>query len=85
MLNKDCNIPCLSKDTREAFKMLFVYFKGYSEGGIERTICKPAILYFRERSTLQRANRRLDKKLKEFAIQAENERLHADQYKEQVK
>ena len=38
----------------------------------------------RERNTLQRANRRLEKKLKEMAVQAENERVHADQYKEQV-
>ncbi|XP_053393233.1 myosin-10-like isoform X7 [Mercenaria mercenaria] len=38
----------------------------------------------KERNTLQRANRRLEKKLKEQAIQAEDERRHADQYKEQV-
>ena len=32
-----------------------------------------------------RANRRLEKKLKELALQADDERRHADQYKEQVK
>ena len=42
-------------------------------------------LCFRERNTLQRTARRLEKKLKEMAIQAEDERRHADQYKEQVK
>lgn len=39
----------------------------------------------RERSGLQRANRRLEKKLKELALQVEDERRHADQYKEQVR
>jgi len=34
---------------------------------------------------MQRANRRLEKKLKELVIQAEDERRHADQYKEQVR
>ncbi|XP_064606783.1 myosin-10-like [Liolophura sinensis] len=38
----------------------------------------------RERSGLQRANRRLEKKLKELALQVEDERRHADQYKEQT-
>ncbi|XP_060570193.1 myosin heavy chain, non-muscle-like isoform X3 [Ruditapes philippinarum] len=38
----------------------------------------------KERNTLQRTARRLEKKLKEMAIQAEDERRHADQYKEQV-
>ncbi|XP_061174920.1 myosin heavy chain, non-muscle-like isoform X2 [Saccostrea echinata] len=38
----------------------------------------------KERTQLQRLLRRQDKKLKDFAIQAEDERRHADQYKEQV-
>ncbi|XP_052768982.1 myosin heavy chain, non-muscle-like isoform X3 [Mya arenaria] len=38
----------------------------------------------KERNTMQRANRRLEKKLKELLLQAEDERRHADQYKEQV-
>ena len=42
------------------------------------------VCYPRERNTLQRGNRRLEKKLKELALQAEDERRHADQYKEQV-
>ena len=33
---------------------------------------------------MQRTCRRLEKKYKEMAVQSENERLHADQYKEQV-
>ncbi|XP_052263225.1 myosin heavy chain, non-muscle-like isoform X5 [Dreissena polymorpha] len=38
----------------------------------------------KERNNMQRANRRLEKKLKEVALQAEDERRHADQYKDQV-
>lgn len=38
----------------------------------------------RERTQLQRLLRRQEKKLKDLAIQAEDERRHADQYKEQV-
>ena len=33
---------------------------------------------------MQKVNRRLDRKLKEMAVQAEEERRHADQNKEQV-
>lgn len=33
---------------------------------------------------MQRATRRLEKKLKEVIMQAEDERRHADQYKDQV-
>ena len=33
---------------------------------------------------LQRTSRKLEKKLKELVLQAEDERRHADQYKEQV-
>lgn len=40
--------------------------------------------YFRERSTMAKNNRKLDKKYKEAVLQAEEERRHADQYKEQV-
>ena len=38
----------------------------------------------KERFAQQKMNRKLDKKLKEFAMQLEDERRHADQYKEQV-
>ncbi|XP_041362309.1 myosin heavy chain, non-muscle-like isoform X2 [Gigantopelta aegis] len=38
----------------------------------------------KERSMLQRTSRKLEKKLKELVLQAEDERRHADQYKEQV-
>lgn len=38
----------------------------------------------KERNTMQRANRRLEKKLKEILLQAEEERRHADQFKEQA-
>ncbi|KAI5723847.1 hypothetical protein M8J76_011739 [Diaphorina citri] len=38
----------------------------------------------KERLLQQKANRKLDKKTKEFLIQLEDERRHADQYKEQV-
>lgn len=40
--------------------------------------------YSRERLLQQKANRKLDKKLKEYMMQLEDERRHADQYKEQV-
>ena len=39
---------------------------------------------FRERQALAKTNRRADKKMKEMAMQADDERRHADQYKEQV-
>ncbi|XP_071108362.1 myosin heavy chain, non-muscle-like isoform X4 [Haliotis cracherodii] len=38
----------------------------------------------KERATLSRASRKLEKKLKELVLQAEDERRHADQYKEQL-
>jgi len=38
----------------------------------------------RERQNLARANRRVEKRLKEFMMQAEDEKRHADQYKDQV-
>ncbi|XP_076043123.1 myosin heavy chain 10 isoform X2 [Oratosquilla oratoria] len=38
----------------------------------------------RERLAQAKANRRLEKKLKEFVMQVEDERRHADQYKEQL-
>ncbi len=34
---------------------------------------------------LSRGNRKLEKRMKELMIQAEDERRHADQYKEQVR
>lgn len=38
----------------------------------------------RERLMQQKTNRKLDKKLKELMMQVEDERRHADQYKDQV-
>jgi len=38
----------------------------------------------RERQQLSRNNRRQEKKLKELTMQMDEERRHADQYKEQV-
>ncbi|KAJ8318252.1 hypothetical protein KUTeg_003343 [Tegillarca granosa] len=38
----------------------------------------------KEKTQLQRANRKYEKRLKELMLQAEDERRHADQYKEQV-
>lgn len=38
----------------------------------------------RERLAQQKANRKSEKKLKEFIMQLEDERRHNDQYKEQV-
>ncbi|XP_067672765.1 myosin heavy chain, non-muscle-like isoform X3 [Haliotis asinina] len=38
----------------------------------------------KERATLARSGRKLEKKLKELVLQAEDERRHADQYKEQL-
>ena len=39
----------------------------------------------RERQALARANRKMDKKMREMLLQVEEERRHADQYKEQVR
>ncbi len=47
---------------------------------VEKIMC----FYFRERLLQQKANRKLDKKLKEYMMQLDDERRHADQYKEQV-
>lgn len=38
----------------------------------------------KERLTQQKANRKLDKKIKELGLNIEDERRHADQYKEQI-
>lgn len=38
----------------------------------------------KERFAQQKTNRKLDKKLKELVMQLEDERRHADQFKEQV-
>ena len=40
--------------------------------------------FLRERQALSKANRELEKKLKELMMQLEDERRHGDQYKEQV-
>ena len=42
------------------------------------------VMVCRDRAALARANRKMDKRLKELQIQAEDERRSADQYKEQV-
>lgn len=39
---------------------------------------------YRERLMQQKTNRKMDKKLKELMMQLEDERRHADQYKDQV-
>ena len=43
------------------------------------------LLNCRERQALARANRKVDKKMREMLLQVEEERRHADQYKEQVR
>lgn len=40
--------------------------------------------FFRERAAANKLVRRTEKKLKEVFMQVEDERRHADQYKEQV-
>ena len=40
--------------------------------------------YFRERMAQSKNNRKLEKRMKEMVLQIEDERRHADQYKEQV-
>lgn len=42
------------------------------------------LLLRRERLLQQKSNRKLDKKLKEYMMQLDDERRQADQYKEQV-
>ena len=42
------------------------------------------LFLIRERAQLAKNNRKLDKKYKESVLQVEEERRHADQYKEQV-
>ena len=42
------------------------------------------IIFIREKNATMRVNRKLDKKIKELMLQVEEERRHADQYKEQV-
>lgn len=39
----------------------------------------------KERLAQQKSNRKLDKRIKELVMQLEDERRHADQYKEQVR
>lgn len=38
----------------------------------------------RDKLAQQKTNRKMDKKLKELVLQLEDERRHADQYKEEV-
>lgn len=45
---------------------------------------KETVHCFRERFAQQKTNRKQEKKLKELVMQLEDERRHADQYKEQV-
>lgn len=40
--------------------------------------------FFRERFAQQKATRKLEKKVKEMLVQLDDERRHADQYKEQT-
>lgn len=42
------------------------------------------LIFFRERAAANKLVRRTEKKLKEVFMQVEDERRHADQYKEQV-
>lgn len=42
-------------------------------------------LVYRERSAAAKAARRAEKRAKELGMQMEDERRHADQYKEQVR
>ena len=43
-----------------------------------------ALFFYRERANLSKANRRLEKKLKEATLNIEEERRNTDQYREQV-
>lgn len=42
------------------------------------------VFFIRERQLQQKANRKLEKKMKEIVMQLEDERRTVDQYKEQV-
>lgn len=49
-----------------------------------KTLPYLVLVCFRERAMLAKNNRKLEKKCKEAMLQVEEERRHADQYKEQV-
>ena len=40
---------------------------------------------YRDRQMATKANKKLERKMKELVMQSEDERRHADQYKEQVR
>ena len=46
--------------------------------------CKIYVSICRERQAAAKANKKLERKMKELIMQSEDERRHADQYKEQV-
>lgn len=46
--------------------------------------CTDCLLYVRERAIANKLVRKTEKKLKEVVMQVEDERRHADQYREQV-
>jgi hypothetical protein len=48
------------------------------------SLCNWYVHCSRERFAQQKSNRKQEKKLKELVMQLEDERRHADQYKEQV-
>ena len=43
------------------------------------------IYYFREKQSIAKSSRKLEKRVKELLLQLDDERRHADQYKEQVR
>lgn len=45
---------------------------------------RKAVVSFRDQAVMAKANRKLERKSKEAMQQVEEERRHADQYKEQV-
>ena len=50
-------------------------------------VCEPELFlspHYRERAMANKLVRKTEKKLKEVMMQAEDERRHADQYREQV-
>lgn len=48
------------------------------------TVCVFSVPFFRERAIANKLVRKTEKKLKEVVMQVEDERRHADQYREQV-
>lgn len=43
------------------------------------------LFYFREKQNIAKSSRKLEKRVKELLLQLDDERRHADQYKEQVR